>query len=199
MIARIEGVLRDKRPTRVVVDVGGVGYELFIPLSTFTELPDEGKTLALHVYTHARDGALQLYGFHSERERLAFDLLLRASRVGPRLAQTILSGISPGELLRAIRAGDVAALRAVPGVGPKMAERIPVELRDRVHELAAAPEGPGDGPALREDARDQALSALLNLGYPRAQAERVLDGACEDAGAEASIEALVRAALRRLA
>ena len=119
MIARVEGLLREKGPTRVVVDVAGVGYELLIPLSTFSELPDEGKTVALVVHTHMRDSAIQLFGFGTERERTAFELLLRASRVGPKLAQTILSGISPSDLLAAIRSGDVSALRSVPGVGAK--------------------------------------------------------------------------------
>ena len=137
MIARLEGILRELGPTRIVVDVGGVGYELNVPLSTFTALPDEGKVVALYVHTHAREGAIQLFGFTTRAERAAFELLLRASRVGPKLAQTILSGISPTELLAAIRTGNVNALRAAPGVGTKTAERILVELRDRVHELAA--------------------------------------------------------------
>jgi len=200
MIARVEGALREKAPTRVVVDVAGVGYELWIPLSTFTELPDEGKTVALHVHTHAREGAIQLFGFHTLRERASFELLLRANRVGPRLAQTILSGISPEALLQAIRSDDVSALRAVPGVGTKMAQRILVELRDRVEDLAAAiPERAAPRAAEGGPARDQALSALLNLGYARAQAERVVAEAAEEAGADASLESLVRAALRRLA
>lgn len=207
MIARLEGVLRERSPTRVVVDVGGVGYELHIPLSTFTALPDEGKTVALHVHTHAREGAIQLFGFASTDERVAFDLLLRANRVGPKLAQTILSGISAAELLEAIGGGQVGVLQGVPGIGRKMAERILVELRDRADELAAtlaAPGGlrtPGEVPAaaLGENVREQALSALLNLGYPRARAERVLAGAAEEAGGDATIETLVRAALKRLA
>ena len=126
MIARLEGVLREQQPTRVVVDVGGVGYEVHIPLSTFTELPTPGKTVALQIHTHAKDGAIQLFGFFSEAERVAFELLLRANRVGPRLAQTILSGITPAVLLDAIRNGSAAVLRAVPGVGTKVAERCKV-------------------------------------------------------------------------
>jgi Holliday junction DNA helicase RuvA len=187
--------------------VGGVGYELQIPLSTFTELPDPGKTVVLHAYTHAREGALQLFGFHTLAERAAFALLLHASRVGPRLAQTILSGISPADLLAAIRAGNALVLRAVPGIGTKMAERMLVELRDRVDALAAvlAAEGRGAERAARGQAdpeaevREQTLSALLNLGYARAQADRVLEAAATDAGPGASLETLVRAALRRLA
>lgn len=201
MIARLEGVLVEQSPTRVVLDVGGVGYEVLVPLSTFTELPDPGKTVVLRVYTHAHDGALQLFGFHSAGEKAAFELLLKANRVGPKLAQTILSGISPAELLEAIREGSVATLRAVPGIGSKMAERILVELRDRIDELAlvvgpraAAP--PDDAPG--DSAREQTLSALLNLGYSRPEAERVLDDATTDAGGDATLEMLVRSALKRL-
>jgi Holliday junction DNA helicase RuvA len=201
MIARLEGVLVEQEPTRIVVDVGGVGYEVQVPLSTFTELPDLGKTVALRIYTHAHEGALQLYGFHSQAEKVAFELLLRANRVGPRLAQTILSGISPRELHDAIRAGNVAALRAVPGIGTKMAERILLELRDRTETLAAALGGAAAAPravSSEESAREQTLSALLNLGYSRADAERVLAQAAEEAGSEATLETLVRASLKRL-
>ena len=207
MIAHIEGVLREVAPTRVVVDVAGVGYELHIPLSTFTELPDLGSSVALHVHTHAREGALQLFGFHSAAERTAFDLLLRASRVGPKLAQTILSGITPMRLLDAIHGGDIAVLRATPGIGTRMAERILVELRDRTGELAAVV---GDGGVTRRNGgdaglehsqnalREQTLSALMNLGYPKARAERALEAAAEAAEGAPTLEDLVRGSLRSL-
>jgi Holliday junction DNA helicase RuvA len=204
VIARLEGVLREQSPTRVIVDVGGVGYALQIPLSTFTELPDPGRTVALHVHTHATEGALQLFGFATRAELLAFELLLRASRVGPRLAQTILSGISPAALLDAIRGAKLATLRAVPGIGSKLAERIVIELRDRLDELALATAGSsaeadaGGAPA-EDTAREQTLSALLNLGYPKAHAERVVEEVMEEAGALATLETLVRASLKRLA
>ncbi len=201
MIARLEGVLLERAPTRVVIDVRGVGYEVLVPLSTFAALPDEGKTVALHVHTHAREGALQLFGFATAVERTAFELLLRASRVGPKLAQTVLSGIDPEGLLRAIRAGDGAPLRAVPGVGAKMADRILVELRDRADELELALRASGRGAptaaAAAPEAREQALSALTNLGYPKQQAERALEGA--DVAEDADVEHWVRAALKRLA
>ena len=207
MIARIEGVLREVAPTRIVVDVGGVGYELHVPLSTFTELPDLGSSVALHVHTHAREGALQLFGFHSAGERVAFDLLLRASRVGPKLAQTILSGITPTRLLDAIHGGDVAILRATPGIGTRMAERILVELRDRTGELAAVvgeagstrPNGGDTGREGTQNAlREQTLSALMNLGYPKARAERALEAAAEAAKDAPTLEDLVRGSLRSL-
>lgn len=205
MIAWVEGTLRDREPTRVVVDVGGVGYELHVPLSTFAALPDEGKTVGLRVYTHAREGAIQLFGFATPAERSAFELLLRASRVGPKLAQTVLSGIAPESLLAAIREGNTALLRAVPGIGPKMADRMLVELRDRVDDLAATLDGregapvASAAPAAESEARRQALSALLNLGYAKAQAARILDDAEAEIGSDASVEAYVRAALKRLA
>jgi holliday junction DNA helicase RuvA len=202
VIARLEGVLLEKAPTRVVIDVGGVGYEALIPLSTFGRLPDEGKTVALRIHTHVREDALQLFGFATELERAAFTLLLHTSRVGPKLAQTILSGIEAAALVRAIERGDVATLRSVPGVGAKLAERILVELRDRVVELAdagrdaAAPARAGRG----EDARrGELVSALVNLQMPRPKAERVAEEVVAASGADAPIEALVRAALQRLA
>jgi len=206
VIARLEGVLSELSPTRVVVDVGGVGYEAHIPLSTFTQLPDLGEAVVLHIYTHAPEGALQLFGFATRSERAAFDLLLRANRVGPRLAQTILSGISPGDLLAAIARGDVAVLRSAPGIGSKMAERILVELRDRTAELAAEVEASGEAPETPETTaptvpgslQEQTLSALVNLGYPRSQAERALMGALAAAGDAPTLEDLLRGSLKML-
>jgi len=206
LIARIEGTLVELAPTRVVVDVSGVGYEVHVPLSTFTQLPDVGETVTLHTYTHAPEGSLQLFGFATRAERVAFDLLLCANRVGPRLAQTILSGISPQALLSALLNRDVAVLRGAPGVGTKLAERIVVELRDRTGELAAAlvdaaPDAlPGEvvPPPVFGMVQEQTLSALLNLGYPKAQAERALAGAVDESGESATLEDLVRGALKLL-
>jgi holliday junction DNA helicase RuvA len=202
MIGRLEGVLLERAPTQVLVDVNGVGYEVFVPLSTFVALPDLGKIVALRIHTHAREGALQLFGFATAVERTAFELLLRASRVGPKLAQTVLSGIDPAGLLQAIRDGNAAPLRAVPGVGAKMADRILLELRDRLDELAAAVRAAG-APSIaapsEPEGREQALSALLNLGYARQQAERALDRAGESVASDAEVETWVRAALRGLA
>ncbi|MBW1845180.1 MAG: Holliday junction branch migration protein RuvA [Deltaproteobacteria bacterium] len=204
MIARLEGVLRNVAPTCVVVDVAGVGYAVNIPLSTFTELPDEGEPVVLRIYTHAREGAIQLFGFLTESERAAFTLLLRANRVGPKLAQTVLSGISPVELFEAIQLGKVAVLRAAPGVGSKMAERILLELRDRTGELAAILTSAGElEPSLEGDdpsttSLGQALSALLNLGYSKQQADRALTRAAEEEGDDTTLEGLVRGSLRVL-
>jgi Holliday junction DNA helicase RuvA len=201
MIAWLEGRLREKGPTRVVIDVSGVGYEALIPLSTFTRLPDEGKTVALRIHTHVREDAILLFGFATEIERAAFDLLLHASRVGPKLAQTVLSGLDAEALVRAVQRGDVATLKSVPGIGAKMAERIVVELRDRAAELGAPAPGASAAATDAGDERRAALvSALVNLQVPRARAEAVADRVLEEAdGAEAPIEEQVRAALRRLA
>ena len=206
MIARLEGRLAELSPTRIVVDVRGVGYEVHVPLSTLTRLPDLGETVALHIYTHAPEGSLQLFGFATRSERAAFDLLLRANRVGPRLAQTILSGISARDLLMAIHSGDVAVLRSAPGVGSKMAERILVELRDRTGELAAAVAASGEAPdtpdvtapTIAESLQEQTLSALVNLGYPKAQADRVLAAAVKASGDAPTLEDLVRGSLKML-
>jgi Holliday junction DNA helicase RuvA len=205
MIARLEGVLLEKTPTRVLLDVNGVGYEALIPLSTFTRLPDEGKTVALRIHTHVREDAFQLYGFFTQREREAFEMVLYASRIGPKLAQTILSGIEAGALVNAIRDGDAAALRAVPGIGAKTAERMLVELRDRAEDLAGASGDlrPGSSrepePPARSETRHQLASALRNLQIPKAKAEAVSAEVLEELGEATAIEDLVRAALRRLA
>jgi Holliday junction DNA helicase RuvA len=204
MIAWLEGVLREKEPTRLVLDVGGVGYELLISLTTFGQLPDIGKTLSLHARTIVREDAFLLYGFASARERDVFDLLLKANRVGPKLAQTILSGIEPERVLQGLRDSDIQLLSSAPGVGKKLAERMGVELRERAAEFAAAA-GVAEGlPAASEEEsdqeiRDQVLSALINLGYPRAQADRMVTAAAEEAGEGAAIEELIRVALRRQA
>lgn len=202
MIARLEGLLIERHPTRVVIDVGGVGYEALIPLSTFSRLPDEGKTVALRIHTHVREDAFQLFGFATELERAAFGLLLHASRVGPKLAQAILSGVEAGALVQAIQQGDLATLRAAPGVGAKLAERIVVELRDRVAELVglegdAVPRAPA--PRTEDARRTELISALVNLQTPRPRAEKVAEEVVGGAAAETPIEELVRGALQRLA
>jgi Holliday junction DNA helicase RuvA len=199
VIGRLEGQLFEKDPTRVLLDVGGVGYEVLIPLSTFTRLPDPGKRVALRVHTHLRENALQLFGFATELEREVFELLLHASRVGPKLALTVLSGLEAHQVLAAIRGGDAAALQSVSGVGAKLAQRLVVELRDRAFERFGAG-GPSAAAAepRPHDARTRLLSALVNLQVPRSQAERIVDEVIAERGEEAPIEALVRAALPRL-
>ena len=204
MIAHLEGVLREKAPTRAVVSVGGVGYEVLVSLSTFAALPDEGKVVSLRIHTHVRDDAIQLFGFHTDLERALFEQLIRTSGVGPKLAQAVLSGMAPRDLVAALGREDLAALVAIPGVGMKTAQRILVDLRDRVAGLIAkddlAPEpAVAAGPAA-VDRLEAVASALVNLGTPRARAERVAREALDASEAEgAPLEAIVRAALRRLA
>jgi Holliday junction DNA helicase RuvA len=194
VIARIEGVLAEKTPEGVVIDVQGVGYDVRMPLSSFIELPDEGKVLCLRVHTHVREEVLQLYGFLTEGERATFRLLLAINGVGPRLALAILSGLEPERLVGAVRSGDVAALRAIPGVGAKTAERITLELRDRVDALDL------EATELPEDSIEEScVSALVNLGYPRAQAEKVVREAAERLPVAPALEDLVREALRVVA
>ncbi|HEB89911.1 MAG TPA: Holliday junction branch migration protein RuvA [Deltaproteobacteria bacterium] len=203
MIAWLEGVLREKAPTRIVLDVRGVGYELLVPLSTFDALPDPGKTVSLLVHTAVREDAIQLFGFASSLEKELFHLLRKASRVGPKLAQSILSGMEPLRLLQLLRDADAKGLRKAPGVGPKLAERIVVELRDEAEKLAGrlgtagAASGPGTLPGVEPG--EELLSALVNLGYPRSQAERVVESALAEADRDSSLEELIRVALRRLA
>ncbi len=193
MIGRLEGVLADKAPDALVIDVGGVGYELRVPLSTFLELPDPGKTVRLQVYTHVREDTLQLYGFLTDEERLGFKLLIGISGVGPRMALAILSGLPIERLLGAIRKKDLASLTSVPGVGAKTAERILIELRDKVTEFELIEER-GEGGS---DAEESTISALVNLGYPRGHAEKAARRACElGVGDEMTLEDLIREALR---
>jgi Holliday junction DNA helicase RuvA len=202
MIAHLEGVLREKSPTRAVVMVGGVGYELHVSLATFGALPDEGKPVSLRVHTHVREDAIQLFGFHTDLERALFEQLIRTSGVGPKLAQAVLSGMAPRDLVAALAREDVAALRAIPGIGVKTAQRLLVDLRDRVGELAAAAAvEPGAGPSQvsTPDPFEEVVSALVNLGSTRSRAEKVArEVADELGGADTQLETWVRAALRRL-
>ena len=203
MIAWLEGNLREKAPTRIVLDVRGVGYELLVPLSTFEILPDTGKTVSLLVHTAVREDAITLYGFATSLEKELFHLLLKANRVGPKLAQSILSGMEPARLLRVLRDADAKGLKKAPGVGPKLAERIAVELRDEAEKLAGRVGADGaTGQPTPVDAvapDEELLSALVNLGYPRSQAERVVAQAMDGATPGASLEELIRVALRLLA
>jgi len=193
VIARLEGVLAEKSPEVVALDVHGVGYEVRVPLSTFFELPDEGKTVRLHIHTHVREDALQLYGFGTETERVLFRLLIATSGVGPKLALAILSGLPAGKLVASLRAGDLAALTGIPGVGKKTAERLVIDLREKALglEVEARPER-----ASAPDAAAAAESALTNLGYPRPQAERAVRRALELVPEGAGLETLIKEALR---
>jgi Holliday junction DNA helicase RuvA len=195
MIGHLRGTLIDKRPNQILLDVGGVGYQVSIPLSTFYALGDLHSEVTLLVRTHLREDSIALYGFLTAREKHFFELLLSASGVGPGLALKILSGMSVDDLVPAIRRGDLVQLTRIPGVGKKTAERIVVELRDK---LAAMEAVEAEKPATRTGIEADAVSALLNLGYDRRLAEKAVADARRD-GATATFEALLKAALQQLA
>lgn len=198
MIASLRGVLAEKRPNQAIVDVNGVGYEVFIPISTYSKLPDAGAEVRLRIHTHVREDALVLYGFLSPEEKALFEKLITVTGIGPRLAVTVLSGLEAADLLAAIRSGDVARLVRVPGVGKKTAERMILELRDKVpavdaESATAAADGAGPLAAVDQDV----LSALLNLGCARPAAEAAVKKARAAAAASgpAGFETLFRRAL----
>jgi Holliday junction DNA helicase RuvA len=195
MIAQLRGTLADKRPNQVLVDVGGVGYLVHIPVSTFYALGDLHSNVSLLIHTQVREDAISLYGFLSSREKHLFELLISASGVGPVLALKILSGMSVDDLIPAVRAGDLARLTRIPGVGRKTAERMVVELRDKLAAMGT-PETARQ-PAATTGAAADVVSALLNLGYEQHAAEQAVERAGTN-GAPGSFEALLRATLQQL-
>ena len=197
MIAHLRGTILEKQPNRVVVDVGGVGYDVAVPLSTFYGLADVGGPVSLRVHTHVREDAIALFGFATPLELELFEKLIGISGIGPKVGLAVLSGIEPVELIGAIERGDLARLTAIPGVGKKTSERIVLELKDRLPKtvaVAAASVVP-DVPVLRDDL----LSALINLGYHRPLAEKAVDAALRAAGRDAGFERTLKQALRELA
>ncbi len=201
MIAHITGKLIQKQPNTVIVDVGGVGYELTVPLSTFYVLGEAGSEVSLRAHTYVREDALQLFGFRTEREKRLFLLLITVSGVGPKLAITALSGMSAEELIHAIRTENLARLVGIPGVGKKTAERILVELKDKVVKLVSPEmeEQLKAGAAASGDTmRDDVISALVNLGYQRAAAEKAVASVIREKP-EASFEIALKQTLARLA
>ena len=197
MIAHLRGTILEKHPNRVVVDVGGVGYDVAVPLSTFYGLADAGGPVALRVHTHVREDAISLFGFATALELDLFERLISISGIGPKVGLAVLSGIEPAELVGAIERGDLARLTAIPGVGKKTSERIVLELKDRLPRAHVAPATTGaDGaPVLRDDL----LSALVNLGYHRPLAEKAVVAALNAAGRDAGFERALKQALRELA
>lgn len=198
MIAFLRGRVLSKQPNRVVVDVAGVGYEVYVPLSTFYEVGDDGADVALRVHLHTREDTLQLYGFLTDLEKQLFERLIGISGVGPKLAIAVLSGMEPRDLLAAVRRGDVVKLTGIPGVGKKTAERIVLELKDRLAKLVA-PDDAGKEPTETAGDRLRAdlTSALQNLGYHRPHAEKAIDATLA-ATPEATFEDALRHALREL-
>ncbi len=193
MIAHLRGRLFAKQPGHVVIETAGVGYEVIISIPTFTALPAEGAEVSLHIYTQVREDILALYGFLDLKEKRLFERLITVSGVGPRLAVTILSGISPERTVAAIRAQDHATLTHIPGVGKKLAERLVVELKDKLEDMAVAPVAVTSAGPAAEDV----LSALTNLGYQRPAAQKAIEAAVgKDKSLGQDFDALFRAALK---
>ena len=194
MIAFLRGRLFSKTPNRAIIECGGVGYDATISVATFTSLPPEGAEARLHIYTHVREDALALFGFAEPNEKRMFEKLLTISGIGPKLAITVLSGIDTSRLVNAIRAGDHATLTRIPGIGKKTAERVVLELKDKLDDMAVAPATAAAstyGPS-----GDDALSAMVNLGYARPVAQKALETAlAKDPAAANDFEVLFRAAM----
>jgi Holliday junction DNA helicase RuvA len=198
VIAQLRGAIVDKSPSRLIVEVGGVGYDVQVPLSTFYVLGEPGTPVTLRIHTHVREDLIALYGFATALEQHLFERLIAISGIGPKLALAVLSGIEPAEFIRAIRVQDVARLTAIPGIGKKTAERIGLELKDRLPASMqaagqeSAPAAPGD------QLRDDLLSALLNLGYQRGVAEKAVDKVHRSAAAgfEESLREVLRGLMR---
>ncbi len=201
MIGFLSGKILEKDANTVIVDVGGVGYEVTIPLSTFYELGEIGSDVQLRIFTHVREDALQLFGFKTSRERDIYLKLISVQGIGAKSGIAMLSGMNADEIVTAIRTNNLARLTSIPGVGKKTAERIVVELRDKIGELSVGAAASASGAASdqgSDTAFDDALSALVNLGYQRNAAEKALQDSRKD-GAELSVQKLLRAALQKLA
>ena len=200
MIAHLNGHLLKKTTQSVIIEAGGIGYEVLVPLSTFYELPEKDEGVGLHVHTHVREDAFLLFGFYTTLEKDLFLMLISVSGIGPKLSLNILSGIGPKDLLMAMASGNAAQLQAIPGVGKKTAERIALELKDRASKLLDQEK---IEPLSVLEAKDRgliddALSALFNLGYPVKSAKRAVEKA-RSSVKEISLEGLIREALRTLA
>lgn len=206
MIAHLSGTLLSKHTNTVILEVNGVGYEVTIPLSTFYDLEEVGASVKLHIYTHVREDTLQLFGFNTLRERELFLRLISVSGVGPKLAITMIGIMSAGEIIASIRTNNLARLTSIPGVGKKTAERLVIELRDKITALSspaleeefAAQAGAGGAPSSEDAVREDALSALVGLGYQKAPAEKAINAALQE-GSEITVEAILRRSLRLLA
>jgi Holliday junction DNA helicase RuvA len=198
VIAHLKGRILEKDPNRIVVDVSGVGYDVFVPLSTFYGLGDAGSEVSLRIHTHVREDALLLYGFLTRLEQQLFERLISVSGIGPKLALAVLSGIEPQEFIRAIERGDLARLTAIPGVGKKTGERIVLELKDRLPRAPLAAVASGDAALDEPELKTDLLSALMNLGYHRPLAEKAVATALQ-AVPDGGFERTLKQALRELA
>ncbi len=199
MIAYLKGILLKKTTETLIIDNGGIGYEVIAPLSTFYALPEEGEQVTLHIYTHVREDAFILFGFKTALEKKIFRLLISVSGIGPKLATNILSGIGPDVLLEAIAIGDLVRLQSIPGVGKKTAERIVLELKDKAQKVRTDLVLPSSRVTILKDRTvpDDALSALLNLGYSAKAARIAVDKAISNVK-EVSLEGVIKEALRLL-
>ena len=200
MIARLSGILIEKSVTQCVVDVHGVGYRVVIPLTTFYELPEMGRPAVIHIHTHVREDAIHLYGFHVQEEREIFELMISVSGIGPKLAVNVLSGIAAGELIRAVTEEDLKRLTGIPGVGKKTAERMILELKDKMAKIGREilPDGT-DTYRAGGQVKDDALSALVNLGYKGSAVKDVVDRIIRETQEPPSLDRLLKQALRVLA
>jgi holliday junction DNA helicase RuvA len=197
VIAYLRGALLEKHPSRLIVNVGGVGYDVQVPLSTFYVLGDPGAEVTLRVHTHVREDVIALYGFATPLEQELFEKLISISGIGPKLALAVLSGIEPLELIKAVRLQDVARLTAIPGVGKKTAERIGLELKDRLPVALPGTDQAAAAVSPEDHLRGDLLSALLNLGYQRAAAEKAIEKtASADAGFEQALRDVLRALMK---
>jgi Holliday junction DNA helicase RuvA len=200
MIARIKGILIYKSVSHVIVDAYGIGYRIFVPLTTFYELPETGQSVSLNIYTHVKEDALHLFGFHTLEDQGIFQMLISVSGIGPRLALNILSGIPAREFIRAVTQGNLSRLVAIPGVGKKTAERMVLELKDKFLKMdpggivAESSTGRERDEAMKEDA----LSALVNLGYKSATANKVIDKVVAESSGDLSLDILLKEALKSL-
>lgn len=201
MIALISGKIAGKHISNVVIDVQGVGYRVFIPLTTFYELPETGQQITLYVHTSVKEDAINLYGFYTTQERDIFQLLISVNGIGPKMGMNILSGIPTQELLQAICDGNVGKLTRIPGVGKKMAERLVLELKEKVAKQMMTEEAPGVAAQNRVDdmIAEDVLSALVNLGYKNNVAKDALDKAIRQSGGEMAMDQLLKTALKILA
>ena len=200
MIAHLSGILLTKAPQSVIVDNGGIGYEVTVPLSTFYALPEKDGRVSLHIYTHVREDALMLFGFYTPLEKEIFTMLISVSGIGPKLATNILSGIGPEELLEAMARGDTARMQSIPGIGKKTSERIALELRERAVKLKGTLEPlPSQVfPPEEKGMLDDAASALLNLGYSAKSAKDAVERA-RSRVQTLNLQSLIKEALRALA
>lgn len=198
MIALLRGRVLEKQVNRVIVDVSGVGYDVAVPLSTFYNLGEPGTEVVLRIHTHVREDQLALFGFLTPLELALFERLIAISGIGPKLALAVLSGMEPRDLVSAIQRGDVARLTSIPGIGKKTAERISMELRDRLPKALEATVGVAPAPSAGDVLRDDVASALVNLGYHRQAVDKVLDRLLERDDTP-DFERTLRSALKELA